>query len=136
MQGIIISQIWPDDNPAVLNFINSFVEFKWVLFVLFPGVVVEIVWIISSDIAGFFIEIIILGFNIELGFGFGMVVILLIVGIVVLTFSSGFVVVIDVAIVIFVSGDDDNILEFWIVDFYNSLYLLWMNLKYIFYNKL
>jgi hypothetical protein len=27
-------------------------------------------------------------------------------------------------------------LEFWIVDFYNSLYLLWMNLKYIFYNKL
>jgi hypothetical protein len=36
----------------------------------------------------------------------------LIVGIVVLTFSSGFVVVIDVAIVIFVSGDDDNILEF------------------------
>ena len=88
--------------------------------VLFPGVVVEIVWIISSDISGFFIEIIILGFNIELGFGFGMVVILLIVGIVVLPFSSGFVVVIliyEVAIVIFVSVDDDYILEFWIVDF-------------------
>ena len=56
MQGIIISQIWPDDNPAVLNFINSFVEFKWVLLVLFPGVVVEIVWIISSDIAGFLLK--------------------------------------------------------------------------------
>ena len=49
-----------------------------------------------------------------------MVVILLIVGIVVLPFSSGFVVVIlifEVAIVIFVSVDDDYILEFWIVDF-------------------